>query len=250
MIGNISIIIQARTGSTRLPNKITKTFFDNSTLLDIIISRLKEVKTPIIVATTDKKTDDQVEKIALDNEVNIFRGSENNVLSRFIKTAEKYNIDKIIRICADNPLLDVDSLLKLKEEFIISNVDYWCYSTKDKTPTIRTHYGFWGEGVTLSALKKIQSMTNDSLYAEHVTNYIYTYPKTFKIHYEQINSKVEQSLLRLTIDTIKDFELVKEIYSELISRNIKITALNVSKFVSENDEWLKVMQNEINLNRK
>lgn len=250
MIGNISIIIQARTGSTRLPNKITKTFFDNSTLLEIIISRLKEVKTPIIVATTDKKNDDQIEKIALDNEVKVFRGSENNVLSRFIKAAEKYNIDKIIRICADNPLLDVDSLLKLKEEFAISDVDYWCYSTKDKTPTIKTHYGFWGEGVTLSALKKIQLMTNDSLYAEHVTNYIYTHPKTFKIHYEPINSKVEESILRLTIDTIKDFELIKEIYSELFSRSIKITALNVSRFVSENDEWLKVMQNEINSNIK
>ncbi len=107
-----------------------------------------------------------------------------------------------------------------------------------------------GEGVTLSALKRIQSLTSDRLYIEHVTNFIYSHPDLFKIHLEQINSLIEQNNLRLTIDTYNDFKLVKEIYSKLLSENIKITALNTSEFVSQNNEWLEIMQNEINQNKK
>lgn len=249
-MNQISIIIQARTGSTRLPNKIIKPFYKDKTLLDIIIYRLKEIDIPIIIATTENEKDDEVEEIGLNNKVNVFRGSENNVLSRFIEAAEKFKTDKIIRICADNPLLDMDSLSYLKNEFLTSDVDYWCYSTKDKTPTIKTHFGYWGEGVTLSALKRIQSLTSDRLYIEHVTNFIYSHPDLFKIHLEQINSLIEQNNLRLTIDTYNDFKLVKEIYSKLLSENIKITALNTSEFVSQNNEWLEIMQNEINQNKK
>ncbi len=73
-MNQISIIIQARTGSTRLPNKIIKPFYKDKTLLDIIIYRLKEIDIPIIIATTENEKDDEVEEIGLNNKVNVFRG--------------------------------------------------------------------------------------------------------------------------------------------------------------------------------
>ncbi|MGI6341494.1 MAG: cytidylyltransferase domain-containing protein [Bacteroidales bacterium] len=249
-MNNNSIIIQARTGSTRLLNKMIKTFFDGKSLLEIIITRLKKVGVPIIVATTTNENDDTVESIALSQHVSVFRGDENNVLSRFIEAAEEYNVSKIIRVCADNPLLDIAALINLKNDFVNSSVDYWCYSTENKTPTIKTHYGFWAEGVTLEALKKVQSLTSEKLYQEHVTNFIYTHSNLFSIHFESIHPEVEKNHIRLTIDTQQDFELISKIYSDLISKNIELNALAISNFISTNTEWLEIMKKEIVKNSK
>lgn len=249
-MNNISIIIQARTGSTRLPNKMIKTFYEGKSLLEIIIKRLKKVEIPIVVATTTNENDDLIEKIALNQNVNAYRGDENNVLSRFVDAAEKYNVSKIIRVCADNPLLDIDALIHLKNKFLNSSVDYWCYSTSENTPTIKTHYGFWAEGVTLETLKKVQNLTSEKLYQEHVTNFIYAYPNLFSIHFETIHPEVEKNKTRLTIDTQQDFELISKIYSDLIDKNIELNALEISNFISENSEWLDIMEYEIIKNSK
>ncbi|MDB4710952.1 hypothetical protein OAF16_04405, partial [Flavobacteriales bacterium] len=102
------IIIQARTGSTRLPNKIILPFYKEKGILELIVERInKYTDIPIVVATTKNPKDDAIVKIASKNGVGCYRGSENNVLSRFIETAKKNNFKNIIRICADNPFLDI-----------------------------------------------------------------------------------------------------------------------------------------------
>lgn len=247
---NISIIIQARTGSTRLPNKMIKPFYYDKSLLEIVILRLKEVGIPIIVATTENPNDDLIEEIAHSQHVNIFRGSENDVLSRFIEAAKKFNVSKIIRVCADNPLLDIEGIVKLKDSFINSEVNYWCYATSDNLPSIKTHYGFWAEGVTLETLLKVQNLTSDTIYKEHVTNYIYSHANQFSIHYDLINPEIEKNELRLTIDTKRDFELIKKIYSELIDNEVRLTALEMSRYVEKKSEWVEIMKNEIISNSK
>lgn len=246
----ISFVVQARTGSTRLPNKMIIPFYNEKSLLEIIISRLKEVGIPIIVATTVNPHDVLIEKIALSQHVNVFRGSENDVLSRFIEAANQFNVSKIIRVCADNPLLDLEQLVKLKESFKDSNVDYWCFATSENIPTIKTHYGFWAEGVTLEALLNVKRYASDLIYNEHVTNYIYSHPNQFSIHYDQINPNIENNNLRLTIDTNQDFELIKNIYSELINNSIALTSSEISSYVNKRPEWLHIMQKEIIQNSK
>ena len=130
-------------------------------------------------------------------------------------------MDKIIRICADNPFLDMTALDLQIEEFNKMNVDYWCYALKDNMPTIKTHYGFWTEGVGLSSLKKVIEYTDEKLYLEHVTNFIYSNPKQFSIHFEPIQKSIEQEKnVRLTIDTEEDFKLGQKIYSA-ICMNLK-----------------------------
>lgn len=250
MTENTSIIIQARTGSTRLPNKMGKLFYNKESLLEIIINRLKESKLPIIIATTTNAADNVIEDIAVSRNVKVFRGDENDVLKRFIDAAEHFGAEKIIRVCADNPLFDIEALKFLYQNFIESNVDYWCFATNEGTPTIKTHYGFWCEGVTLLALKKVQKLTNESLFREHVTNFIYTNPKQFTIEKEIINAEIEELKLRLTIDTLADFELMKEVYSQLIKNRIPFNALEISSFVSQNKYWLQIMNQEIILNSK
>lgn len=240
----IGIIIQARLGSTRLPQKMIIPFYSSKGILETIISRIiqRKFNFPIILATTANPKDDVIEKIASDAGIKHFRGSEDNVLDRFIKAGEQYKIDKIIRICADNPFLDLNALEYLAKSFINRDVDYWCYALSDNTPTIKTHYGFWAEGVKLSALKKVKDYTKDSLFLEHVTNYIYSNPNNFSIHFEPIEKIIEeQQSIRLTVDTQEDFKLCQKVYSSLISNKIPITSIDITNYIKSQIEVLELM---------
>lgn len=249
----IGIIIQARTGSTRLPKKMTLPFFEGKGIFETMLVRIKEAKLhiPVVLATTTNSADDILEKIALNHESDVFRGSEQNVLDRFIKAGEKYKLDKIIRVCADNPFLDMNSLVLQIEEFNKANFDYWCYALSDNTSTIKTHFGFWAEGVKLSALKKISKFTSEKKYLEHVTNYIYSNPNQFSIHFEPINRSIEiEKYIRLTIDTEGDFYLGQEIFNDLHRLNLPITSRNVLEYLQERPIYFEKMKNEITKNIK
>lgn len=250
---NIGIVVQARTGSTRMPNKMITKFYKEMTLIELILYRIKKSfpDLPIILATTTLKRDDILEQYAKNIGVLTFRGSEDNVLDRFICAAENFNINKIIRICADNPLLDLNALRYQIEQFRKNNVDYWCYSLMDETPTIKTHYGFWGEAVKLETLKFINSSTTEKKYLEHVTNYIYENKNTFKIHYEPIGQEIEKIRdIRLTIDTEDDFNLTRDIFQEIMNHGTPLIAEKIIAFIISRPDWRKIMELQIRKNEK
>jgi spore coat polysaccharide biosynthesis protein SpsF len=122
---NIAGIIQARTGSTRLPGKVVKKI-GNKTVLEILLCRIKNLKlfNKLIVATTTKREDDIIETISLQNAVQIFRGSEENVLDRYYQAAKEYNADIIVRITADNPLVSLDLIAFQVDHLIKHDCDY------------------------------------------------------------------------------------------------------------------------------
>ena len=227
-------------------------FFDGKGIFEILIERIIEVelKVPVILATTENPRDDVLVEIAKNKGVSVFRGSEENVLDRFIGAAEEFGAEKIIRVCADNPFLDIKSLGHLIERFGESKADYWCYALEDGTPSIKTHYGFWAEGVTLTALKKAASLTQEKVYLEHVTNFIYTNPGFFAVYKETIPPELEKNIMRLTIDTAKDFEVSKEIYSKAKTLKASFNSLSLSEFILIEPTWIRAMQEEINQNKK
>lgn len=103
---NIGIIVQARMGSTRLPGKILKQFYGDKTLLETLLENLHKVQgSKVIVATSVNENNDQLERFLTEKGELVFRGSENDVLDRFIKAAEANNVDGIVRICSDNPFM-------------------------------------------------------------------------------------------------------------------------------------------------
>jgi spore coat polysaccharide biosynthesis protein SpsF len=249
------IIIQARLGSTRLPNKMILPFYEDKGILQIILERFLSVidisKTPIILATTVNPIDNEIKEMAESIGIQVFRGSELDVLDRFINAAEFAGISKIIRICADNPLLDVNEVQRLIKHSENSDFEYHAYATNDLEPTILTSYGFWGEYVTLNALQKIVALTQDKYYLEHVTNYIYTHPDKFKICFSTISSEIDiHKNIRLTVDTKTDFALVKEIYRDLIDCNIPLNAEAIVRFIVSKPSWMEIMQTEIMANKK
>lgn len=204
-------------GSTRLPNKILLPFDEEKTLLDFVLERLHKVPAvEVVIATTDNPSDDSLYSYLVEKGELVYRGSENDVLDRFICAAEYYGFDSIIRICSDNPFLDVESLIELRKVAEVSpDADYIGFQVNG-TPSILTHFGFWGEYVTLDALKKVQRITDDNKAHEHVTYYIYTHPEIFDCQWLDTPDYLEgRDDIRLTIDTMKDLQIARNIHQEL-----------------------------------
>ncbi len=249
----IHFIVQARSGSTRLPNKILLPFFKEQSILDLLIEKLKRINdTGVIVATSINANCDPIQDVACNHAVKCFRGDENDVLQRFIDSAEKHGVNEIIRVCSDNPFLELDSIYKLisfvKESE--ENLDYVSYLI-DGTPSIKTHYGFWTEYVTLDALRRVSKYTSESLYHEHVTNYIYTHPEKFKIGWIKGPDIITKHRdIRLTIDTYDDFENAKSIYSELCINNPYPSIDDVVLYLDNHKQFYSMMRTQIDKNIK
>ena len=111
------IILQARTDSTRMPEKVILPFFQEKSILDLLLEKTKKLVAPVVLATTLNPSDDRICRLAEKHEVPVFRGSENDVLDRFIQAARKFGFSKIIRVCADNPFLDFTGMQTLIREF-------------------------------------------------------------------------------------------------------------------------------------
>ncbi|WP_312751065.1 cytidylyltransferase domain-containing protein [Epilithonimonas hominis] len=247
----LGFIVQARLGSTRLPNKMKMPFYENISIPEIIISKIKErfPKADIILATTINEKDNYFDRLTRNLGIKIFRGSEENVLKRFIDAAEFNNIKKIIRICADNPFLDINEL-----DVLISSIDdseYISFKVNGK-PSILTHFGFWAEYITLDALRKIEVSTNESHFKEHVTNYVYSNPDKFKIKFiNPMDEVIGRENIRMTIDTSDDFKNLAFIYKQLKARypdNFGIK--EIINFLDENPEMLNLMSQQIEQNSK
>ena len=238
-------------GSTRLPNKMMMPFADGKTILEIIIERLKMfVDLPIILATTTNKVDNELEDVANKLQVECFRGSESNVLNRFISAAAFAGTQKIIRVCADNPFLNALALNELVLVASQSAADYVGFRINGK-PSIKTHFGFWGEYVTLDALKRVATITTQPLYLEHVTNYLYEHPELFDIEWIATpEAVVDREDIRLTIDTMTDFTNANTIYHEVYKSHNNPTLVEVVNILDQTPRLLEQMKLEITKNSK
>ncbi|MDO5760925.1 MAG: glycosyltransferase family protein [Bacteroidota bacterium] len=243
-------IIQARLGSTRLPGKILLPFFNGKSIIELLIDKLKNIyNTNVILATSTNTINDKLVAEVKDK-VSVFRGSENDVLSRFIEAAKENNVHKIIRVCSDNPFLDIVGLEQLVNVASQTTADYVGFRI-NKKPSIQTHFGFWAEYVTLEALQKVYSLTQESIYHEHVTNYIYSNKDKFKI--EWINAPVfieGRNDIRLTIDTQEDFDTAKEIYKTLSETKPNFNLQDVVEYLDKKPNYLQLMKQQIIKNWK
>lgn len=248
---NTGIIIQARLGSTRLPGKILKQFYGNKTLLETVISNLQKAgDAKIIVATSVNSNNDKLESFLKERNITIYRGSENDVLDRFIRAAETNNIDGIVRICSDNPFLDWHGVAALIEKAKTSEADYIGYRINN-TPSIKTHFGFWGEYVTLKALKHVAATTNEQMSHEHVTIHIYTHPDEYKCEWIECPDFLQgRNDIRLTVDNPEDFVNAQEVYKTLHEAIPDFGLEDVVKYIDEHAELRDSMKQMIEKNQK
>ena len=121
----IAFIIFARTDSRRLPNKIFLPIC-NQSLLGLVLKRIKLINLnfPIIIATSDRKKDDDLEHFANLNKLKIFRGPINNVILRAIQCCNYYQLDGFVRICVDRPFLPYNIIEKGIKIFKKKNYEF------------------------------------------------------------------------------------------------------------------------------
>lgn len=248
---NIGIILQARLGSTRLPGKILKQFYKEKTLLETVISNLQKVRdAKIIVATSVNPNNDKLESFLIERNITVFRGSEDDVLRRFIGAAEANKVDGIVRICSDNPFLDWHGVAALIEEAKTSDADYIGYRIND-TPSIKTHFGFWGEFVTLDALKRVAATTDEKPAHEHVTIHIYTHPDEYKCDWIECPDFLQgRNDIRLTVDNPEDFENAQKTFASLYEANPNFGLEDVVEYIDSNIELQESMKKMIETNQK
>ncbi|MDI3546984.1 MAG: spore coat polysaccharide biosynthesis protein SpsF [Halanaerobiales bacterium] len=207
----IVAIVQARMGSSRLPGKVAKEIVGKP-MLAHLINRLKRAENlnQIVIATSKEKADDRVVEIAKREGVDFYRGSETDVLSRYIEAAQKFGADVIIRITGDCPLIDPVTVDEVIADFLKSEVDYMGHRGYPRGLDTEVFY--------LETLLRVKELLSDDkkddLYREHVTLYIYRHPEIFNIAHHQAPEVLRRDY-RLCVDEIDDFRLVKEIYERL-----------------------------------
>lgn len=253
---NIGIIIQARLGSTRLPGKMLLPFYKEHSLAEIVFSKLSVLnnKYKVILATSAKEENNALIELANKYFLHNHRGSEDDVLGRFIDAAERYKLDIVVRVCADNPFLSIKYLELLLDRYRDEPCDYMSFSFPDGTPTIKSHIGLFAEVVSLTALKKVKQLSSEKVFLEHVTNYVYTHKELFSVKLIPLPDYIAQKRnVRLTVDSANDFLLTKEIFEKVcnasdIKEDIELHGLLST--TENNPNYLSLMQQEIKKNEK
>ena len=201
----IVAVVQARMRSSRLPNKVMK-LICNEPLIGLLFSRLSKAKEidRIILATSIDQSNDPLVKYIQELGYFCFRGSENDVLDRYLQAAKTVGADAVVRITGDCPLIDPSLVDKVVSLFREKNVDYFSNISPPTYPD-----GLDVEVFTVSALERASSQTSNKAHHEHVTSFIREsglFVTDGIAHIENL------SFLRWTVDEQVDYEVVKNIF--------------------------------------
>lgn len=201
----IVAIVQARMGSTRLPNKVMKEICGKP-MIGILLDRLSKSKrlSKIIVATSIDSKNQILKSYVNDCGYGVFLGSEDNVLERFYYAAKEESSDVVVRITGDCPLVDPRLVDLLIDKFIEDGVDYTSNIEPPSFPD-----GLDIEVMKFSALKKAFESAKDKYDLEHVTPYI---RKNDFFSKSNFSNAEDLSELRWTVDELTDYQVTKSIF--------------------------------------
>ena len=208
------VMIQARCGSTRLPNKVLKDLCGKPALERMIdrVRRSKKVD-EVMVVTSIEKNNLPILKLCSEIDVRVGIGSENDVLDRFYQTAKLLRPEYVIRLTADCPCFDAE-LLDLAIEGLDEDTDY-CGMTSESFAD-----GLDLEIMKFTALERAWREANHAFEREHVTQYIVRHPEIFKL--QNFESPIGYfGNHRWTVDEPEDFELVSKIYEHFMGTDTK-----------------------------
>jgi len=228
-------IIQARTGSTRLPGKILMPL-GGIPVIKLIIDRIKKCTEidDVILATTVHERDDPVAVLCNELKVRCFRGSESDVLDRYYSAAELFELrddDIVVRITGDCPLIDpevCDNVIALLKS---SDADYVSNTVTRSYPD-----GLDCEAMRYAALKESWQEAGSEYEREHVTQYILKHPKIFKI--ENYTYHQDFSYMRWTLDEPEDFEFIGAVVDGIGNNDFTMT--DILTFLDKQPELLSI----------
>lgn len=226
------VVIQARMGSSRLPGKILMSM-EGADNLTYVTERCKKIQgvDKVIVATSNLSQDDAVEKWCQEHQMFYFRGSEDDVLDRYVQAAKPYNPDYVIRVTADCPFVDYEmasEMVALMNEKKVDIIDL-----ASKLPR-----GLAVEIISYKALQYIHQHGHENRHREHVTYYAYEFKDEFtRASYKASEERLHPEL-RITLDTEADYELLSTVAKHF--DDPFVSSIEVIRYLVEHPEIAKI----------
>lgn len=228
-------IVQARTGSTRLPSKVLLDL-EGAPVLERVLTRLGRCRRldQVVVATTDLSRDDVLAELCRQHGWPCVRGSEQDVLDRYYRAATAHAAEVVVRITSDCPLIEPQVVDRVVDEFLQRQpaVSY----ASNVMPRRTYPRGLDTEVFTFAALERAWREDDRPAFREHVTPYISGNPELFAIHC--VEHSEDCSHLRWTVDTPEDMELVRRIYGALGGDDF--TWDEVRALLDRHPSWLEI----------
>jgi spore coat polysaccharide biosynthesis protein SpsF len=243
----IGMIIQARMSSKRFPGKVMKRIL-NIPMIYRIYERviLCRKLDDVIVAIPSSKSDDKLEIFLKKKKIKTFRGSENNLISRYFKAAKLYNLDYIVRLPADNPLPDfkeIDRLINFHMK-IKDNINVFSTNLQ---PIKNSNYidGIGAEILSYKMLEKIFKNKNLQKSKEHLSLNFYDFEKKkiinknfFRVCFPISPKSIAYPNIVLDVNFKKQFDLINRIYSNLYKKNKNFLTKDIVNFLKKNEKHL------------
>jgi spore coat polysaccharide biosynthesis protein SpsF len=231
--------------STRLPGKVLLPLGDKC-VLERVLDRVAQSKKAdsVVVATSDQPYDDPLVAACRGWGAAVFRGSESDVLDRFLEAARTFDAGWIVRVNSDNPLIDpayIDALLDAVQG---QNVDYISYRRSDDRPVMLTALSFFAEVVSRECLERAGREILDPAEREHVTIGIYNRPERYVVRWLDVPEFGSDPRLRFTLDTSSDLDLLRDICAALGERVATASGEDVVRLTLDHPQWLARMTDQ------
>jgi spore coat polysaccharide biosynthesis protein SpsF len=246
----IGCIIQARMGSSRLPGKTLMKLNKYRTTLDFVINQLSfsALLDKIVIATTNLEQDDIIEKNAKTLGIDCFRGSSDDVLDRYYHCAKKFQINTIVRITSDCPLIDPQIVDQVIRKYQYEDYDY-------VTNTLIRSYPI-GTDVEIFSFEILEKTWQKAILPserEHVTLFI----RNKKLNFKLGNLKNSKNLgrLRWTLDRVEDLNLIRKIVVKINKNPILMNdilnlfslepeLIKINEHITQNEVMLKSLKKD------
>lgn len=230
-------IIQARMGSTRLPNKVLMPL-GKTVLLDYVYTRAVNIDgiDDVVIATTKNKEDDAIESWCKNRGIKCFRGSENDLLQRFADCITFFNPDYIVRITGDCPFISIELAELLINQTLAASSDYG-----------RINSGNISIGLKVSIIKRdiilhLLNTADHPYYREHITLYLDENSSQFNITTVDPGDEYKEKVFRLTVDTQEDLIVCRKIVEHL-GKDLLISSDKIIDFLYSNPHIAQINSN-------
>jgi len=210
-------IIQARMGSTRLPGKVMMDL-SGKPILAYLCDRLLRARTldNIVVATSVDRQDDVIAEECERRGILLFRGCQYDVLGRYAGAAKAFAADVIVRVTADNPFTDPESIDRVVDHIARTGTNY---ALEMSLPV-----GTTGEAITRDGLQAIDAVAYLPRHREHVTLYAKEHPNFLSSAFLDSPS-YNRPDLRFTIDYPADLAYVRQLSETLSNADFALKEL-------------------------
>lgn len=244
---NIVTVVQARTSSTRLPNKVFLSLAGKPLLLRLI-ERIKYAKLSgtVVVATTTDISDDPIFNLCLQENINVFRGHKTDLLGRHVGVGLKYDADVIVKIPSDCPLID-PKIINRVIKFFIDNQHHVDYVSNLHPATYPD--GNDVEAISFHALLLAHHNAKQDFEREHTTPFLWENNHIFRVRNVEWDKELDYSMThRWTIDYEEDYIFIKSVYDELYHRSPNFSMYDILNLLSRKPELAKINEKYCGVN--